>query len=176
MEHAKRELSRYVHYHDRYKAHTDSFKLEIKLKETIQENISKLEERDSAFKDFSWLTSGLNRLFRSRRVLSYSYPFAFFMFGDLFNNEMTEAEKEIKQHLFEEQQQQLEANIEKLSLFIEEPFHQYTEDKVAETRMKIMNMSAITDNLCKKMWVCHLTLEFFTQLKIIRKWTYYYIM
>ncbi|KAJ9674612.1 hypothetical protein PVL29_023883 [Vitis rotundifolia] len=154
LEHAKRELSRYVHYHDRFKAHTDSFKLEIKLKETIQEKISKLEERDSAFKDFSWLTSGLNRLFRSRRVLSYSYPFAFFMFGDLFNNEMTEAEKEIKQHLFEEQQQQLEANIEKLSLFIEEPFHQYTEDKVAETRMKIMNMSAITDNLCKKMYEC----------------------
>lgn len=73
------------------------------------------------------------------------------MFGDMFSNQMTEAEKEIKQNLFEEQQQQLEANVEKLSLFIEEPFQEYTEDKVAETRMKIMNMSVITNDLCKKM-------------------------
>lgn len=151
LEHAKRELSRYTHYHDRYEAHMDSLKLEIKLKETTQEKISILEVRDSAFKDFSWLTSGVNRLFRSRRVLSYSYPFAFFMFGDLFNDDMPKAGKEIKQQLFEEQQQQLEANIEKLSLFIDEPFHQFTEDKVVQTRTQIINMSAIINDICRKM-------------------------
>lgn len=74
------------------------------------------------------------------------------MFGDeLFKDEMTEAEREIKQHLFEDQQQQLEANVEKLSKFLEEPFDQYTKDKVMEIRMQVINLSVITDTLCKKM-------------------------
>ncbi|GMH17519.1 hypothetical protein Nepgr_019360 [Nepenthes gracilis] len=154
-ERAKRELWRYVHYHNRYKAHTDSYKLEAKLKETIQRKISKLEEKESTFKDFSWVTNGLYRLFRSRRVLSYSYPFAYYMFGDdLFKNEMTKKDKEIKQNLFEDQQQQLEANVEKLSMCLEEPFDGFNEDKVKEIRMQIITMSSIVDNLCRKMYEC----------------------
>lgn len=141
-----------MHYHNRYKAHTDSFKLESKLKDTIKEKVSNSEAKESTLRDFSWVTNGLCRLFRSRRVLSYSYPFAFYMFGDdLFNDEMTRQEREIKQHLFEDQQQQLEENVEKLSKFIEEPFDQYEEDKVRDIRMQVINLSVITDNLCKKM-------------------------
>ncbi|KAG6605104.1 putative E3 ubiquitin-protein ligase ARI1, partial [Cucurbita argyrosperma subsp. sororia] len=154
-ERAKRDLYRYMHYHNRYKAHTDSCKLESKLKESIQEKISISEERESMLRDFSWVNNGLHRLFRSRRVLSYSYPFAFYMFGDeLFKDELTEEEREIKQHLFEDQQQQLEANVEKLSKFLEEPFDQYTKDKVMEIRMQVINLSVITDTLCKKMYDC----------------------
>ncbi|KAH9695873.1 putative E3 ubiquitin-protein ligase ARI1 [Citrus sinensis] len=94
-------------------------------------------------------------LYRSRRVLSYSYPFAFYMFGEeLFKDEMTDEEREIKQHLFEDQQQQLEANVEKLSKFLEEPFDQYPDDKVMEIRMQVINLSVITDTLCKKMYEC----------------------
>ncbi|XP_021300284.1 probable E3 ubiquitin-protein ligase ARI2 isoform X2 [Herrania umbratica] len=154
-ERAKRDLYRYMHYHNRYKAHTDSFKLESKLKETILEKVSISEERESRLRDFSWVTNGLYRLFRSRRVLSYSYPFAFYMFGEeLFKDEMTNDEREIKQHLFEDQQQQLEANVEKLSKFLEEPFDQYTDDKVMEIRMQVINLSVIIDTLCKKMYEC----------------------
>lgn len=141
-----------MHYHNRYKAHTDSSKLESKLKETILEKVSISEEKESRLRDFSWVTNGLYRLFRSRRVLSYSYPFAFYMFGEeLFKDEMTVEEREIKQNLFEDQQQQLESNVEKLSKFLEEPFEQYTDDKVMEIRMQVINLSTITDNLCKKM-------------------------
>lgn len=141
-----------MHYHNRYKAHTDSFKLESKLKGTIQEKVSILEEKESKLRDFSWVNNGLNRLFRSRRVLSYSYPFAFYMFGDeLFKDEMTNEEREIQQNLFEDQQQQLEANVEKLSKFLEAPFDQYDVDKVMETRMQVINLSGITDTLCQKM-------------------------
>ncbi|XVF45815.1 hypothetical protein PTKIN_Ptkin02bG0237100 [Pterospermum kingtungense] len=154
-ERAKRDLYRYMHYHNRYKAHTDSFKLESKLKETILEKVSISEERESTLRDFSWVTNGLYRLFRSRRVLSYSYPFAFYMFGEeLFKDEMTDEEREIKQHLFEDQQQQLEANVEKLSKFLEEPFDQYSDDKVTEIRMQVINLSVIIDSLCKKMYEC----------------------
>ncbi|KAF5745642.1 E3 ubiquitin-protein ligase ARI2 [Tripterygium wilfordii] len=152
---AKRDLYRYMHYHNRYKAHTDSFKLENKLRETILGKVSISEERESKLKDFSWVTNGLYRLFRSRRVLSYSYPFAYYMFGEeLFADEMTKEEKEIKQNLFEDQQQQLEENVEKLSKFLEEPFDQYPDDKVMEIRMQVINLSALVDMLCKKMFEC----------------------
>ncbi|RWR76941.1 putative E3 ubiquitin-protein ligase ARI2 isoform X2 [Cinnamomum micranthum f. kanehirae] len=154
-ERAKRDLYRYMHYHNRYKAHTDSFKLESKLKETIQDKITVSESKEFGIKDFSWMTNGLYRLFRSRRVLSYSYPFAFYMFGDdLFKDEMTPKERELKQHLFEDQQQQLEANVEKLSKFVEEPFDEFPVDKILEIRMQVINLSVITDKLCKKMYEC----------------------
>lgn len=80
-----------MHYHNRYKAHIDSMKQEATLKETIQAKIAASESKDSSkIKDYSWVTNGLVRLFRSRRVLSYSYPFAYYMFGDeLFKDEMT---------------------------------------------------------------------------------------
>ncbi|KAG8364304.1 hypothetical protein BUALT_Bualt19G0114600 [Buddleja alternifolia] len=154
-ERAKRDLYRYMHYHNRYKAHIDSFKQESRLRETIKEKVSNLEARESKLRDFTWVTNGLYRLFRSRRALSYSYPFAFYMFGeDLFKDEMTKEEREIKQHLFEDQQQQLESNIEKLSKFLEEPFDEYPEEQVMQIRMQVINLSVITDSLCKKMYEC----------------------
>jgi ariadne-1 len=90
-ENARKNLFRYMHYHNRYKAHMDSMKQEAALKETIQAKIAATESKDSSkIKDYSWVTNGLVRLFRSRRVISYSYPFAYYMFGDeLFKDEMT---------------------------------------------------------------------------------------
>ncbi|KAK8563167.1 hypothetical protein V6N13_018295 [Hibiscus sabdariffa] len=159
-EQAKRDLRRYTHYHNRYKAHTDSFKLESKLRETMVKKITiseekELEEKESGLRDFSWVTNGLYRLFRSRRILSYSYPFAFYMFGgEIFTEEMTEEDRQIRQNLFEDQQQQLEANVEKLSKILEEPFDEYAADKVMEIRLQVINLSAIIDILCKKMYDC----------------------
>lgn len=154
-ERAKKELYRYMHYHNHYKAHTDSYKLEAKLKETTQQKISTLEDKESTSKDFSWITSALHRLFRSRRVLSYSYPFAYYMFGDeLFKNEMKKKEIEIKQNLFEDLRQQLEANVEKLSSWFGEPFDTYGEQKIIEQRMQLLTLSSIVDNLCSKMYEC----------------------
>ncbi|KAJ8763452.1 hypothetical protein K2173_002335 [Erythroxylum novogranatense] len=154
-ERAKRDLYRYMHYHNRYKAHTDSFELESKLKKTIMRKVSISEEKESRLRDFSWVTNGLQRLFRSRRVLSYSYPFAFYMFGEeLLEDGMTEVDREIKQSLFEDQQQQLESNVEKLSKFLGKPFEQYSDDKVMDIRMQVINLSVVTDSLCKKMYEC----------------------
>lgn len=152
-ERAKRDLYRYMHYHNRYKAHTDSFKLESKLKDSIRGRISISEEtKSSELSDYSWVHNGLSRLFRSRRVLSYSYAFAFYMFGDeLFKEEMSEAEREIKQNLFEDQQQQFESNVEKLSKMLEEPFDTFEYDKVMEIRMQIIDLTTLIDGLCKKM-------------------------
>ncbi|XVF36177.1 hypothetical protein REPUB_Repub19eG0035500 [Reevesia pubescens] len=150
---ARHYLERYIHYHNRYKAHIDSFKLEFKLKEAMMEKINILEEKVSISKDFSWIINGLHRLFRSRRILSYSYAFAYYMFGDdLFKDEMNKTEIKIKQNLFEDQQQQFEANVEKLSSILEEKFDTYTEDDILSFRMRIIALSVTTDNLCRNLY------------------------
>uniref|UniRef100_A0A2P2NH31 RBR-type E3 ubiquitin transferase n=1 Tax=Rhizophora mucronata TaxID=61149 RepID=A0A2P2NH31_RHIMU len=154
-ERAKRDLERYAHYYNRYKSHLDSLELESNLKETIEGKISKLGERQSAVKDFSWIMNGLYRLSRSRQILSLTYPFAYFMFGDdLFKDEMTNDEREIKKYLFETQQQQFEGNVEKLSLFLEEKFHLYKDDAIMDLRMRILAVSVSTDNLCQNLYDC----------------------
>lgn len=153
---AERDLKRYMHYHSRWQAHTESLKLEAKQKVNVQDKIAKLEASESLVKDYSWLTIGLQRLFRARKALSFSYPFAYFMFGnDLFKDEITPEESEIYQNLFEDQQQQLEGTIERLSKAIETPFEFNVDDsRVAEIRLLVINLSTLTDTLCRKMYEC----------------------
>lgn len=154
-ERARKDLWRYSHYYNRYKAHLDSLKLEENLKEKLQVKVADLEARELKSKDFSWVMNGFYRLFRSREILSHSYVFAFYMFGaELFGEEMTQEEKEMKQNLFEDQQQQFETNIERISLSLEEDFASYDEDELTEIRLNVINLSGITDNLCKKMYNC----------------------
>lgn len=151
VERAKRDLYRYMHYHNRYKAHAHSFEIESKLKKTVKEKITELEAK-VVCKDFSWVTDGVKKLFRARRILSYSYVFAYYMFGDdLFRREMTEEEKEIKKNLFEDQQQQLETHVEKLSSYLEQPFDKFPDDKIRDMRMDVINFSTLTDKLCRKL-------------------------
>jgi len=155
--HSKNEDSvedywRLTHYYRRYKAHIDSMKIEAsESRQKLLDKVCTLEAKDFQVKDFSWAMSGLNRLALSRRVVACSYPFAYYYFGDLFADEISKKEREIKQNLFEVQQQQLETNIERLSMFLEEPFANYAEDKLVETRMKIITLSTVTDDLCKNL-------------------------
>ncbi|XP_042061223.1 probable E3 ubiquitin-protein ligase ARI1 isoform X1 [Salvia splendens] len=154
-EHAKRNLYRYVHYYSRYKAHADSFKQESQLWEMIEDKISNLQARDLKSRDFSWVTNGLRRLLTSRRALLYSHPFAFYAFGDdFFKDEMKEKESELKWHFFEDQQQQLESNVEKLSEILEEPFDEYGDEQVRQIRIQVIDLSVITDSLCRRMYEC----------------------
>ncbi|CAM8974243.1 unnamed protein product [Rhodiola kirilowii] len=153
---ARSELHRYLHYHNRYKAHLHSLTLESALKDALKKKISALEDKEpNQIRDFTWLVTGLYRLFRSRRVISYSYPFAYFMFGnDLFNDEMGKQERDIKQRLFEDQQQQFEENVERLSHLLNKPFDKYDECSVMELRMQVVEYSTLTDNLCRKIYEC----------------------
>lgn len=154
-EQVKKAYYRYMHYYGRYKAHLDSLKEEYKLKESLKEKISFLEEKDSRLRDFSWVTNGMHRLFSSRRALLYSYPFAYYMFGDeLFKGEMSDEEREIKQNLFEDQQQQLEGYVENLSKCLEAEFDDYNFDMIPDIRMRVVNLTVLTDSRCKKMYEC----------------------
>nr|XP_043607986.1 probable E3 ubiquitin-protein ligase ARI1 [Erigeron canadensis] len=154
-EHRRAKHWRYMHYYNHYKAHTDSLAAELSLKGKLQEKISKLTTAQPEIKDYTWVTNGANRLFRSRRLLSYSYPFAYYMFNDTFlSKEMTEENRTIKRNLFEDKQQQLEGNIEKLSHFLEKLFDEDSKDEVMESRQKIVTLSKITNVLCKNLYDC----------------------
>ncbi|XP_075096370.1 putative E3 ubiquitin-protein ligase ARI2 [Nicotiana tabacum] len=147
----KKDLLLYTHYYERYRAHFDSLKVEANMKRKLHVKVLNLEARELQSKDFSWAANGLNRLFQSRRILACSYPVAFYIFGKtLFADEMKPKERQMKQNLFENLQQQLEENVKRLSILLEEPFADYPEDKLLETRMEIITLSTVTDNLCKK--------------------------
>ncbi|KAL3840344.1 hypothetical protein ACJIZ3_024935 [Penstemon smallii] len=146
---------RYKHYFKRFEAHMDSLKAEDKLKEKFQQKIVNLVSRELVVKDFSWVSDGLNFLTRSRRILSYSIPFAYFVFGDeLFKIEMSSNEMTIKQNLFEDQQHQLEVHVERLKMFLEKLFAEYSEENLLKTRLEVINISKVVDNLCKKLYDC----------------------
>ena len=52
------------------------------------------------------------QLFHARRILGYSYVYAFYMFGgELYGDEISAAQNATNQNLFEDQQQQLESEV-----------------------------------------------------------------
>ncbi|KAG0578371.1 hypothetical protein KC19_4G017900 [Ceratodon purpureus] len=154
---AQRDLKRYIHYHSRWKGHMDSLKLEQRQQESVKEKITVLEESHCQVKDYSWLTIGLQRLFRARRALSYSFAFAYFMFGnDIFKDDISEEQNVINQNLFEDQQQQLEETVERLSKLVkqvEAPLELNTDDSyVQDIRLQVINFTTLTDGLCRRMY------------------------
>lgn len=156
---AQRDLKRYIHYHSRWKGHMDSLKLEQKQQNDVKDKITKLEEIHCQVKDYSWLTIGLQRLFRARRALSYSFAFAYFMFGnDLFKDDISEEQNAINQNLFEDQQQQLEETVERLSNLVkqvETPMELRTElktENLQDIRLQVINLTTLTDGLCRRMY------------------------
>ncbi|OAY76225.1 putative E3 ubiquitin-protein ligase ARI2, partial [Ananas comosus] len=148
MQLERAEVYRHMHYYNRYNAHMESFMLERELEKTISGRISNLGKEDD-----SWITNGLNTLFRSRSILSYSYPFAYCMFGEeLFRDEMNPRERQIKQNLFEDQQQQLESNVERLSSFLGKGDFDFSDDTITKARTNVITLSSIVDGLCKKIY------------------------
>ncbi|URE05765.1 IBR domain [Musa troglodytarum] len=103
--------------------------------------------------DYSWVLDGLRQLLRSRRVLKYTYPLAFYIFGDeLFKDKMTPEEKEIKRHLFEDLQQQLETNVERLSMYVEKDFYDLNEKQVMELKLQVVNLNRVVNKFCGQMY------------------------
>nr|XP_027093522.1 probable E3 ubiquitin-protein ligase ARI2 [Coffea arabica] len=147
---AQRQSLGYCHNYNQFKANTDSLKLEAKLQSRLNPKIEILEENNHELRDFSWVTVGYNRLFRSRRIPSYSYPFAYYMFCDnQFKNAMEQNDREIKQNLFKDQQQQLQSKVEELS---EQLFADWKEGEVLYTRQQIFYLSANIDSRCEKLY------------------------
>ncbi|PWA56959.1 RING/U-box superfamily protein [Artemisia annua] len=128
---------------------------ESRIKRTILNKMEVLDRNILPLSGFLWVKYGVYQLFRSRRVLCNSYPFAFYMFGDesiLLKDGITMEELETKQIFFEFQQHQLEEYVEKLSNILEKPFHLYGEDIILEIKREVTNLSSISDRLCKHLY------------------------
>ncbi|KAF8110491.1 hypothetical protein N665_0083s0053 [Sinapis alba] len=131
MERTKRDLERYTHYYHQCRSHTDSSKQEYKLREIVFEKVALVSEniKLNMVYNMKWASNGADLLFRARRILSYTYAFAFYMFGEeLFKDEISDEEREMKKNLFENLQQQFIGYIERLPETLTQPFDDYSSD------------------------------------------------
>lgn len=116
---AQRSHKRYMHYFQRYKEHHHSYSVEAKNKTTVIELVQVMENLGNEARDLQWLVAAGEQLRSSRRVLANSYGFAFVFFGDeRFQEGCSEEEMQLQQTLFEDQQQSLENEVERLSKLV----------------------------------------------------------
>lgn len=110
---AKRELDRYLHYYKRYHAHSEAQKFAAKqLKETEARMILLQESSDDArWSDVEFLKAANEQLVECRRVLKYTYAYAYYMNPSSF----------MQKERFEHHQEMLERFTENLSELSEQP-------------------------------------------------------
>ncbi|KAJ8506710.1 hypothetical protein OPV22_007596 [Ensete ventricosum] len=61
-------------------------------------------------------------------------------------------EKQMKQHLFEDLQQQLETNVERLSMYIEKDFYDFNYQQVIELRFQVVNLNRVVNTFCGQIY------------------------
>ncbi|WIA17066.1 hypothetical protein OEZ85_013967 [Tetradesmus obliquus] len=117
---ALRSHKRYMHYFERYKQHLDSLTKEKNNRAKLTSRIAAAEHDGTESRDFSWLVKALDQLRTARQVLSNSYAFAYFFFGrQLYAEEFSEDENRVNQNLFEDSQEMLAGEVERLSGLVE---------------------------------------------------------
>lgn len=111
---AKRELDRYLHYYKRYHAHSEAQAFAKKqLKETESRMILLQESSENArWSDVEFLKTANEQLVECRRVLKYTYTFAYYL---------TDETKKLQKERFEYHQEMLERFTENLSELSEKP-------------------------------------------------------
>eukprot|EP00591_Stephanopyxis_turris_P002873 CAMPEP_0195523328 /NCGR_PEP_ID=MMETSP0794_2-20130614/22352_1 /TAXON_ID=515487 /ORGANISM="Stephanopyxis turris, Strain CCMP 815" /LENGTH=566 /DNA_ID=CAMNT_0040653301 /DNA_START=138 /DNA_END=1838 /DNA_ORIENTATION=+ len=126
---AKRELDRYLHYYKRFHAHSVAQKFaEKQLRETEARMILLQESTDNAtWTDVEFLKAATEQLVECRRVLKYTYTFAYYL---------TDSTKTMQKERFEHHQEMLEKFTENLSELSEMPLAEMDRtDVVNQTRV-----------------------------------------
>jgi len=139
---AKRELDRYLHYYKRYHAHDEAQEFAYKqLQDTGKKMMALQECKDNAtWADVEFLKTANEQLVECRRVLKFTYVFAYYMTtppkkkvekdkssnkkGDTLKEEQLTAEEQKKnrqKEVFETHQGMLEEFTEGLSDIVEKP-------------------------------------------------------
>lgn len=131
---AKRELNRYLHYYQRFHAHQEAQSFAQKqLKETEQRMIMLQESNnDARWSDVEFLKTANEQLVECRRVLKYTYVFAFY-----FDTQAT-----MQKERFEYHQEMLERFTECLSELSEKPLDQMN-------RTEVVNQTRVVANFLK---------------------------
>jgi len=142
-------LERYLHYLTRYEAHLTSLRMEETARMKLDRKIDTMLESDTtSLNHHDWLHTALEQLFLARRVMAYSYVFAFYMFGDMFKDEFTPRQAETNKVLFEDKQGQLEVEVEHLANLVENT----PAAKMREERLNIINLASTINLRIMKMY------------------------
>lgn len=132
---AKRELDRYLHYYKRYHAHSEAQSFAKKqLKETETRMVLLQESSDNArWSDVEFLKTANEQLIECRRVLKYTYTFAYYL---------TDEAKKMQKECFEYHQEMLERFTESLSEMSEKPLAEMD-------RTDVVNQTRVVDRFMK---------------------------
>jgi len=130
---AKRELDRYIHYYKRYQGHDQSLKYAAKQREQAEARMTELQKKGGkGWIDVQFIMEAAEQLIECRRVLKYTYAYAF---------QMPDGPRK---QLFEFSQGQLEQNTEKL--------HELSEKDVeAIDRSELINYTRVTKGFLQKL-------------------------
>jgi ariadne-1 len=150
---AKRDLDRYLHYYKRYHAHAEAQTFAKKqLKETESRMVLLQEATDDAkWSDVEFLKTANEQLVECRRVLKYTYVFAYYLDPGLQPKGSAGAAWEgnsnnlaMQRERFEHHQEMLERFTENLSELSEKPLAEM--DRVSG--LKRLIHSLVQDSLC----------------------------
>mmetsp|Transcript_10859 Transcript_10859/g.15207 ORF Transcript_10859/g.15207 Transcript_10859/m.15207 type:complete len:523 (-) Transcript_10859:58-1626(-) len=132
---AKRELDRYLHYYKRYHAHSEAQAFAKKqLRETETRMVLLQESSDNAkWSDVEFLKTANEQLVECRRVLKYTYTFAYYL---------TDEAKAMQKERFEHHQEMLEKFTENLSELSEKPLAEMD-------RTDVVNQTRVVDRFMK---------------------------
>jgi ariadne-1 len=132
---AKRELDRYLHYYKRYHAHSEAQKFAKKqLRDTEARMVMLQESTDnSTWTDVEFLKAATEQLVECRRVLKYTYTFAYYL---------TDKSKTMQKERFEHHQEMLEKFTENLSELSEKPLAEMD-------RTDVVNQTRVVDRFMK---------------------------
>ncbi|PNW70486.1 hypothetical protein CHLRE_17g721950v5 [Chlamydomonas reinhardtii] len=138
IDNAARSHKRYMHYFERYKLHMDSYSKEGVKRSDLLKRIGEMVETGIEARDYTWLVRALDQLKVARGVLSNSYAFAYFFFGgEMYKDDFSDEDNKRNQDLFEEHQQRLEGEVERLSGLVEECSESLTID--SDARVRVIN-------------------------------------
>uniref|UniRef100_A0A7S4GEC2 RBR-type E3 ubiquitin transferase n=2 Tax=Eutreptiella gymnastica TaxID=73025 RepID=A0A7S4GEC2_9EUGL len=152
---AKTQLQRFQHYHDRFKANLDSYRLECKMLDSLDARIEVLQRLgDSSAASWDWLVEGINQLKICRRVLQWSYTWAFYAFAppqpnNPFGLALTPEERLSAKNIFEDSQEQLEYLTERLSKELEVPITVTTAEELGVLKSTVLRMTRAASNRYK---------------------------
>jgi len=150
---AERNVKRYQHYFTRWEGHNKSADLMAKeQQERLQDKVTEMETFHSTLKDHIWVFQAANQVTEARRILGYTYVFAFHMFGDcMYKDEINRAQNEINKNLFESQQQAMESLVEHMSGLLELP-PQTMHELGDKLRLEVINNTVNLDKRLAKLY------------------------
>ena len=125
---AKRELNRYLHYYKRFHEHSQAQDFAKRSMKEVEARMVLLQEQNSSnWADVEFLTAANKQLVECRKVLKYSYAFAFYL------------EEGDKKTRFEYHQEMLERFTEHLSELSEKPIQEMNRTEVVnQVRFRIL--------------------------------------